>query len=95
MAAYVIVNIEVHDPERYKEYVAGAPSSLARFGGKYLARGGRAQTLEGTWEPKRVVLLEFVTYENALAWWNSEGYEGLKALRQAVTSTEMMLIEGV
>ncbi|MGH7724851.1 MAG: DUF1330 domain-containing protein [Candidatus Eiseniibacteriota bacterium] len=95
MAAYLFVNIEVRDAERYREYVAAAPHSLERFGGKYLARGGRTEKLEGTWDPTRVVIVEFAKYDDALAWWNSEGYVALKELRQAVTDTNMILVEGV
>jgi len=60
MKAYVIVNVDVHDKDRYPEYVKLAPISIKEHGGRYIARGGRTEKLEGKgWEPKRVVLLEF------------------------------------
>jgi len=95
MSAYVIVNIEVVDPVRYQEYIQAAPSTIARFGGRYLARGGRAERLEGEWEPKRFVVLEFPNYERAREWWESEHYAGPKSLRQASARASMILVEGL
>jgi uncharacterized protein (DUF1330 family) len=95
MAAYVLVNVEVTDPARYPDYIKVAPDSIARFGGRYLARGGRSERLEGEWEPKRVVVLEFPTYEQARAWWDSDEYRAPKALRQATARTNMILVEGM
>ena len=87
MAAYLIVDIEIKDPARYAEYVKAVPPIIAKHGGKYLVRGGKMQTLEGTWNPKRVVVVEFESFEKAMAWWSSEEYQDLKALRQATTVT--------
>ncbi|HKY31974.1 MAG TPA: DUF1330 domain-containing protein [Candidatus Polarisedimenticolia bacterium] len=95
MPAYLIVDIEITHPERYAEYIKQAPASIARYGGRYLARAGRTQSLEGTWTPKRLVVLEFPTYERALEWWGCEDYSGPKALRQSASITNMVLIEGV
>jgi uncharacterized protein (DUF1330 family) len=95
MPAYVIVNIEVTDPARYPEYIQAAPPTIARFGGRYLARGGRAERLEGEWDPKRFVVLEFPTYERAREWWASEEYAGPRALRQASARANMILVEGL
>ena len=95
MPAYVIVNIEVIEPQRYQKYIEVAPKSIASFGGRYLARGGRAERLEGDWEPKRFVVLEFPTYERAREWWASEEYAGAKALRQASARASMILVEGL
>ena len=95
MAAYVIVSIEVVDRERYEEYIQAAPPTIARFGGRYLARGGRAERLEGEWEPNRLVVLEFPNYERAREWWASEHYAGPKALRQSCAKANMILVEGL
>jgi len=95
MAAYLIVNVEVTDPVRYAEYIKRAPASIAQYGGKYLARAGRAETLEGEWTPKRFVVLEFPTYDRAKAWWACEEYRGPKALRQSASVTNMILVEGM
>jgi uncharacterized protein (DUF1330 family) len=95
MAAYVMVNIDVTDPARYADYIAVAGATVAAFGGEYLARGGAAQRLEGSWNPKRVVILRFDSVEAAKAWWSSDAYAGPKAMRQAAAITDMMLVDGV
>ena len=95
MAAYVIVNVEVTDPGRYPDYMRGVPPTLAAYGGRFLVRGGKAERLEGTYEPKRVVVLEFDTVERAKAWWSSLEYAGPKAIRQSAARTDMILVQGV
>jgi uncharacterized protein (DUF1330 family) len=95
MAAYVIVNVEIKDPERYPEYVRGSSAAVAQYGGTFLARGGATEKLEGEWEPKRVVILRFESFERARAWWASEEYAGPKALRQACAATNMILVDGL
>jgi len=95
MAAYVIVNIEITDPVRYAEYAKVAAATVAQYGGEYLARGGRAERLEGEWEPKRFVVLRFDSLERARAWWSSTEYAGPKAVRQSAAKTNMIVVEGV
>ncbi|HKK69844.1 MAG TPA: DUF1330 domain-containing protein [Candidatus Krumholzibacteria bacterium] len=95
MSAYVIVDIAVSNPERYEDYKAMAAESVERYDGRYVVRGGRSEPLEGAWEPQRVVVLEFPTYERAKAWWSSEDYREAKALRQAVAESRMIVVEGV
>jgi len=94
MPAYVVIDITVNDPHTYERYKLLAPPSIAAYHGKYLVRGGRTEILEGEWQPSRLVILEFPTLEEAKAWWDSEEYSAAKALRQACTGTEMLLIEG-
>lgn len=95
MPAYVIVNVDVHDAEGYREYVALAPAEVARYGGQYLARGGRTEVLEGTYEPKRVVVLEFPSFERASAWHASSEYGPVKDIRIRCADTDMVLVEGL
>jgi len=95
MAAYLIVDIEIRDAERYAEYVKVVPATIALYGGKYIVRGGRAERLEGDWTPKRVVVLEFPTYGRAREWWSSQDYHGPKVLRQAASVANMILVEGI
>jgi uncharacterized protein (DUF1330 family) len=95
MSAYLIVNIEITDPERYAEYVKVVPATLAKYGGRYLARGGRTVKLEGSWEPKRVVVLEFESLERAREWYASEDYRGPKALRRSASVADLVLVEGI
>ncbi len=94
MPAYIIVNIEVTDPVRYARYIDAAPATIAARGGRYLARGGKTLKLEGIWEPKRVVLVEFPSFEKALEWWGCDDYSGPKALRQSASITNMILVDG-
>jgi uncharacterized protein (DUF1330 family) len=95
MPAYIILNIEVTDPERFAEYVRTGAPTLAQYGGRYLARGGRAEKLEGGLEPKRVVVIAFDTVDRARAWWSSNEYAGPKAIRQSAALTDTILVEGV
>ena len=95
MPAYLIVDIDITDPVRYADYIKAVPASIAAYGGKYVVRGGKAQRLEGSWDPKRVVVLQFDTYERALEWWGSEEYREPKALRQSASVSNMILIEGL
>jgi len=95
MPGYVIVNIEVRDPVAYEKYKAEAGSTVAAYGGRYLVRGGRTETLEGGWTPRRFVVLEFPSYDQAKAWWSSPEYAAAKAIRQACAATEMIVADGV
>ena len=95
MPAYVVVEVEVNDPVRYANYKAMVPPSLEAYGGRFLVRGGKVETLEGDWSPKRFVMVEFPSAEQAKAWWASEEYAEAKALRQATARTQMIVVEGV
>ena len=95
MSAYVVVDIEVIDPIRYEDYKKMAFAAVTAYGGKYIARGGRAEAVEGDWQPKRLVVLEFPTFDQAKAWWTSDEYGPAKALRQATARTNMIMVEGM
>jgi uncharacterized protein (DUF1330 family) len=95
VAAYVVVDITVLDPVRYEEYRRQAPASIAAYGGRYLARGGNTEVLEGEWRPKRLVILEFPDMERGRAWLRSQEYAPAVAIRHATARTNMVLIEGV
>jgi uncharacterized protein (DUF1330 family) len=95
MPAYVAVEIDIHDPATYERYKELAPPSISAYGGRYIARGGKTETLEGGWKPARFVLLEFPTAERARAWWGSPEYAEAKRLRQASATTDMILVEGL
>jgi uncharacterized protein (DUF1330 family) len=95
MPAYLVVQVKVKDPVNYERYKGMAPASIAQYGGRYLARGGQTEVLEGTWRPSRLVILEFPTMARAREWWNSPEYGEAKALRRATTETEMLLVEGL
>jgi len=74
MPAYVVVNVEVHDQTRYEEYKTLAPSSIAAHGGRYLARGGSIEVLEGSWDPRAIVVVEFPDMATARTWYASPEY---------------------
>jgi len=95
MPAYIVVEIEVNDAPRYEDYKAMVPPSLEAYGGRFVVRGGKVETLEGDWAPKRFVMVEFPSVERAKAWWASEEYAEAKALRQATAKTQMIVVQGV
>lgn len=94
MPGYVMVQIEVTDPAKYEKYKELAPPSIRKYGGRYLVRGEPVETLEGTWSPKRFVILRFDSKEQAKAWWSSPEYREAKALRQACARTQMICVQG-
>ncbi len=95
MAVYSIVNVQVTDPALYAEYVKKAPATIARYGGKYLARGGEVEVLEGDWNPQRLVILEFESMERFKEWYDSPEYAPLKQLRCEASVTEYVVVEGL
>jgi uncharacterized protein (DUF1330 family) len=95
MPAYLIANIDVKDPAAYEEYKAKVPAIVAKYGGEYLARGGRFVILEGDWAPARIAVLRFPDIESVQALYASAEYEPLKTLRQHVTKTDFVVVEGI
>jgi uncharacterized protein (DUF1330 family) len=95
MTAYVIVDIDVHDPVRYEDYKSLAAPTVELYGGKYIARGGKTETLEGDWSPTRLVILQFESSEQAKKWLNSDEYRQARALRHQTANSQMLVIEGV
>ena len=95
MSVYVIVDITITDPAGYEEYKKLAPPAVAAYGGKYLARGGPVETLEGDWAPARLVILEFESVERAKQWLASPEYSAARQLRGSTTTTNMVVIAGV
>jgi uncharacterized protein (DUF1330 family) len=94
MAAYIIADIRVHDASKFEGYRARVPATLTPYGGRFIVRGGKVETIEGTWAPSRLVILEFPSMERAKAWWNSEEYAEPKELRQAASEGQFLLVEG-
>jgi uncharacterized protein (DUF1330 family) len=95
MTAYVIADIDVHDQEAYREYMALVPASLQPYGGRFLVRGGSHQTLEGEWQPRRLVLIEFPTADDARRWHQSPDYQAAMAIRHRTSTGSLVLVEGV
>ena len=94
MAAYIIVDIHIHDTETYEAYKKLTPASLALYDGEFAVRGGNVATLEGDWQHGRIVVLKFPDAEKAKAWWASPEYEPAKKIRWSAASTNMILVEG-
>ena len=95
MVAYVIVELDITDPAGYDDYRKLVPPTLAAYGGKFVVRGGACETLEGSWRPQRLVVLEFPSVGRAKEWWASPEYREAKALRQRTARSEMIVVEGV
>jgi uncharacterized protein (DUF1330 family) len=95
MPAYVIAEVTVTDPQGFEEYRQMVPATVAKYGGKFIVRGGQMEKMEGNWEPKRLVILEFDSIERAKQWWASEDYREAKALRQRTAMTNLVIVEGV
>lgn len=95
MTVYVIVDIEVTDPHGYAEYKNLAPAAVALYGGRYIARGGKTETLEGDWHPNRLVILEFPSIEQAKAWLNSPEYAPARAMRHQYANSRMVVVESL
>jgi uncharacterized protein (DUF1330 family) len=94
MAAYLIARVEVTDWEKYKKYMQATPAAIARFGGKFIARGGEMVTLEGPAEMRRVVIIEFPSLESINAFFSSPEYVAAKKLRLGAATGEFLAIEG-
>ncbi len=95
-AAYIIVDMQITDMEQYKQYMAAAPAAVAAAGGEYLVRGGRFEVMEGNWQPARVAMLRFPSFEQAKAFYDGELYRQARAKRAGATQFfNMILVEGV
>ena len=95
MPAYVVVDVEVKDPEAYAVYREKAPATIHAAGGKYLARGGAVTHVEPGWDVHRFVILEFPTMAQAKAWYHSPEYQKILPIRLATTRSRMMWVEGL
>jgi uncharacterized protein (DUF1330 family) len=94
MAGLIIVDIEVTDPVLYEEYKRLASASIAAHGGRYLVKGGRSEVLDGDWTPRRLVVLEFDSFEQAKAWRESPEYAEAKKVREGCARSNMIVVEG-
>lgn len=95
MAAFVINDMEITDPLLFEEYKKLSPATVAQYGGRFVVRGDRTETLEGEWSPARLVILEFASVAQANAWLNSPEYAAAKRLRHASAKSNLIVVEGV
>ena len=94
MPVYLIADITVHDAERYREYVENVPALIRKHGGVYRVRGGDLQILEGDWSPSRLIVLEFPDRDAALAFHNDPEYEPYRDLRQSISDSNLVIVDG-
>ncbi|TBU92051.1 DUF1330 domain-containing protein [Phytopseudomonas dryadis] len=95
MKGYWIAHVDVTDPERYVEYTRRAPAAFAAFGGRFLARGGRSEAQEGRATPQRSVVIEFPSYDQAVACYRSEAYQQASSYRTGAARAEVIIVEGM
>ena len=94
LAAYLIAEVDVIDATMFDEYRKGVPATIAAYGGKYLVRGGKTEVGEGTWQPKRMIVLEFADMKKLKAWYHSKEYAPLMAMRKKAARTNVVMLEG-
>ena len=94
MSAYVIVDVDVKDPEAYEEYRRQTPPTVAAYEGRFLVRGGATEVLEGDWVPNRVIVVEFPSLARAKEWIVSPEYSAIKVIRHRNATTNMIVVEG-
>ena len=95
MPAFFVADVEVLDPVAFQEYAKGAPATVAQYGGKYIARGGAIEPLEGGWAPKRLTIIQFDSVERCKEWFNSPEYRPFRDLRGRVTEARLLVTEGL
>jgi uncharacterized protein (DUF1330 family) len=95
MPAYIIVDVDVTDPERYERYKAATPAAIAAGGGRFLVRGGELTVLEGDWRPSRLVVLEFEDLAAAERWYESDAYQAAAKLREGGATMRMVAVQGL
>ena len=94
MSAYVVAEVEVTNPAVYEDYRKLVPATIAKYGGKYLVRGGTVEVKEGGWTPKRLVVLEFASMDQAQKWYHSPEYAPALAIRLKAARSKVLLVEG-
>ena len=95
MTAYILIRVTVTDWDRYREYMALTPAALAKYQGRFIARGGESVTLEGPEETRRLAICEFPTLELARAFYASPEYQAAKALRDGACEAEFVALDGL
>ncbi|MBS0521899.1 MAG: DUF1330 domain-containing protein [Proteobacteria bacterium] len=94
MAAYLIVEVDTTDEALMTEYRKHTPGAIAKFGGKFIVRGGKTKTLEGGWTPPRVVMIEFPSFEKAEEFYHSDHYKPLLDMRLKAGKSKAILVDG-
>ena len=95
MSGYAIFNINVKNPENYKEYVEKVKPTAEKYGGEYIVRGGDNTVVEGSWQHPRTVVIKFPSYDKAMEWYNSDEYKPIKQIRLKNSIGNGIIIKGV
>jgi uncharacterized protein (DUF1330 family) len=95
MAAYLVVDINITNPQQFEEYKKLAPAAIAKFGGRYLIRGGAYEAVEGDWKPQRLTVVEFESMDKAKAFYSSPEYQAAIKARKGAANMKMLLVQGV
>lgn len=95
MAALILVEVSIHDPELYEEYKKHTLATITKFGGRFVVRGAKTESLEGDWNPERLVILEFPNVQTAKDWWSSPEYSMAKQIRYQAAQSKMLVVESV
>lgn len=95
MAAYLVVDIDVTNPAQFEEYKKLAPAAIAKYGGRYLIRGGAYEALEGNWKPQRLTIVEFDSMEKAKAFYSSPEYQVAIKARAGAANFKALLVQGI
>jgi uncharacterized protein (DUF1330 family) len=93
--AYMLVQVDVTNPQQYAEYAKLTPAIVEQFGGRFLARAGRNVTLEGRAAPARVVVIEFPSFERAQEFYNSPAYQAARKVRAGAATAQFVAVEGL
>ena len=94
MKAYLVLDFSVHDLEGFRPYIANVPAYISKHGGKYIVRGAEPTTIEGDWSPKRMVVLEFPTRQNAENFLADPEFQELAKIRHKTTTSKLVLVDG-
>jgi uncharacterized protein (DUF1330 family) len=95
MPAYIIADVDVTDAQRYADYTAQVPATLETYGGRFLARGGKTETIEGDWLPGRFVIIEFPSMDAAKRWYDSPEYRAILGIRHEASTARIIVTDGV
>jgi uncharacterized protein (DUF1330 family) len=93
-SCYIVGDVTVTNPERYRDYAAHTESTLEPFGGRFIVRGGDSEVLEGQWRPARLVVIEFPDAESARGWYESDRYREILPIRLEASTGSLVLVEG-
>jgi uncharacterized protein (DUF1330 family) len=95
MAAYVLIELEILDPQGFQEYLKLAAPTVKQYEGKAIVGGAMSQTLEGDWHPHLLSIGEFPSVEQALRWYHSDDYAPARELRLRVTNSKAIVVQGI